>query len=213
MKIPTELSDYISSHTTPEDPVLTELYRETHLKVLHPRMLSGHYQGKFLELISRIVRPDYVLEIGTYTGYSAICLAKGLSDHGRVITIDRNEEIAAIANKYFVLSGLQHKIELITGDALEIIPDLDHTFDLVFIDGDKKEYPDYYRRIIEKTRTGGIILADNVLWDGKVLLNFDKADQDTRSIIDFNEMVIKDSRVENIILPLRDGLMMMRKTG
>jgi caffeoyl-CoA O-methyltransferase len=202
---------YIEEFSTPEDPLLAKINRETHLYVLHPRMISGAVQGKFLEFISRMIRPGYILEIGTYTGYSAICLAKGLNENGKLITIERNEEIIRFPQAYFKEAGLDSKIEIRTGDALKIIPSLTHTFDLVFIDGDKTEYGDYYKLIIDKVSKGGYLLADNVLWSGKVYNKVEQNDIDTQSIISFNEMVLKDPRVENIILPLRDGISIIRK--
>jgi caffeoyl-CoA O-methyltransferase len=201
---------YCEMHSTKEDENLNALSRETHIKSLSPRMLSGHLQGNFLTLICQMLNPKRVLEIGTFTGYSAICMAKGLSKDGKLLSIDNNEEIEAIARKYFELSQLTDKIELKIGDAKTIIPTLDWSLDLVFIDADKRAYGLYYDLIIDKLNSGGIIIADNVLWSGKVL--DDKAnDADTIAIKAFNEKVKNDDRVTCTLLPIRDGLMMIRK--
>lgn len=211
MKFDEGLFNYIEAHTTSEDDVLSRLYRETHLKALYPRMLSGHFQGRFLELISKIIHPEYVLEIGTFTGYSAICMARGLGRGGKLHTIERNDEITGFAEKYFEIAGMRDKIVLHAGDALQIIPKLSMKFDMVFIDGDKNEYLEYYRLIFDKVKPGGIILADNVLWDGKVFDESVKTDKETQSLRQFNTTIMQDDRVENILLPFRDGLMMMQK--
>jgi predicted O-methyltransferase YrrM len=187
------------------------LNRETHLKVLNPRMLSGHIQGKFLELISKITSPQYILEIGTYTGYSAICLAKGLKNGGKLFTIDYNDELKPIQRKYIKKAGFENKIELLTGNALEIIPTLNYEFDMVFIDADKQLYSDFYKLIFEKTRQGGIILADNVLWDKKVIDPLSENDPDTKAIKQFNTIIKNDPRVESLIIPIRDGVSLIRK--
>jgi caffeoyl-CoA O-methyltransferase len=202
---------YIQDHTTPEDELLAKLYRETHLKALYPRMLSGPVQGKLLEMISRMVHPERILEIGTYTGYSAICLAKGLAPKGLLHTIEVNPELDEIAFKYFRLAGLEKRIIRHNGDALEVIPAIKEVFDLVFIDAAKEYYPDYYRVVFDKVRKGGFIIADNVLWDGKVLHNNKKPDKDTTGIINFNEIVQSDDRVENVMISDRDGLMIILK--
>ncbi len=206
-----KLLDYIGAHTSPEDELLAELGRETHLKVLYPRMLSGHYQGKCLELLSKMLRPNLILEIGTFTGYSAICLAKGLAENGTLHTIEYNDEIAGFITKYFQKSGFEKKIKLHIGDALEIIPSLNFTFDLVFIDAEKTQYIEYYHTVFEKVKVGGIILADNVLWDGKVLNDDSNCDNETKIIKRFNDLIQEDNRVENILLPIRDGLTIIRK--
>jgi predicted O-methyltransferase YrrM len=206
-----EIIDYICKYTSPEDEVLNELYRETHLKVLHPHMLAGHLQGRILEMISRMIRPENILEIGTYTGYSSICLAKGLSGGGKLHTIERNDELHDIARKYFKKAGLENKIIQYTGEAREIIPGLDFSFELVFIDSDKDEYLDIYSQVFDKVPPGGYILADNVLWEGKVTGKPGKGDTETRSIIEFNDLIKNDNRVENLILAVRDGLMIIRK--
>jgi caffeoyl-CoA O-methyltransferase len=204
------LEQYLSEHTTPEDPVLEELYRETHIRFLNPNMSTGHLQGKFLELISMMICPENILEIGTYTGYSAICLAKGLKPGGKLITIELNDELTDFTHSYICKAGAESKISQLTGNALDIIPGLNLIFDLVFIDGDKREYIDYYRLIIDKVKPGGFILADNVLWGGKVI-EHDISDQQARGIIEFNEMIGKETVIENVIIPLRDGLMLIRK--
>ncbi len=202
---------YVEKYSTPEDTILASINRETHLNVLNPRMLSGPLQGKLLEMISRMVHPRYILEIGTFTGYSSICLAKGLAENGKLITIEKNEEIIKYPLKYIKQAGFENKIEIRTGDALDIIPGLGVNFDLVFIDGDKSEYCEYYKLVIDKVEQGGYIIADNVLWNGKVFDDREKTDEDTRSIHGFNEMVSTDPRVENVILPIRDGISLIRK--
>jgi caffeoyl-CoA O-methyltransferase len=204
------LEKYIFDHSTHEDPLLEDLYRQTHIRFVNPNMVSGHLQGRFLEMISKMIQPENILEIGTFTGYSAICLAKGLKSGGRLITIELNDELTEFAGSYFEKAGLSSVIKQFTGNALEIIPNIDYLFDLVFIDGDKREYVDYYKIIIDKVKPGGFIIADNVFWGGKALEKNPK-DPQARGIIEFNEMVIKESRVENIILSVRDGLMVIRK--
>lgn len=206
-----ELLKYIENHTSEEDEILAELRRYTFLKVVHPRMISGPVQGKFLEMISKLIKPEKILEIGTYTGYSAICLARGLGDKGKLITIERNDELNEIYNRFFDKSGLSDKIKSITGDALQEIPGLEDEFDMIFIDADKEEYPDYYQLILPKMRSGGLMIVDNVLWDGKVIKEEFREDKATQSIMKFNNLVNNDKQVENILLPLRDGLMLIRK--
>jgi len=210
LTIDDKLSEYISSCSSPEDPVLSELYRETHCKVPYPRMISGHLQGKLLEFLSRMIHPASVLEIGTYTGYSALCLAKGLKPGGKLHTIEINDELQPVIDKYIRKAGLQEAVVLHTGDARTIIPSLKEEFDLVFIDGDKEQYLDYYRAAFGQTRTGGYIIADNVLWNGKVIAP--SGDKETNGIIKFNEFIKKDTRVDKLIIPFRDGLMLIRKT-
>ncbi|HEX2967535.1 MAG TPA: O-methyltransferase [Bacteroidales bacterium] len=205
-----ELQKYITDHITPEKPVLEELYRQTHLRFVNPNMVSGHQQGMLLEFVSRMINPMNILEIGTFTGYSAICLAAGLKKGGKLITIEINDEIATFTRSYFDKAGVADRIELLNGNALEIIPGLDITFDLVFIDADKRDYSNYYRLAFEKLNPGGFILADNVLWGGQVIEKETK-DQQARGIIEFNEMIRKGEGIENIILPFRDGLMIIRK--
>jgi caffeoyl-CoA O-methyltransferase len=204
-----EIEDYSESHTEPESSLLRQLNRETHSRVLNPRMLSGHLQGRLLSLLSKLVSPRRILEIGTYTGYSALCLAEGLVNDGLLITIDVNEELESRARHYFQLSGKADQIRMITGDAKIIIPTLDESFDLVFIDADKLNYAAYFDLIIDKVRSGGLIIADNVLWSGKVTgSNLDKK---TNAILEFNQKVHSDTRVSNLLLPVRDGLMILQK--
>lgn len=203
------LSAYAEDHTSPESPVLKKINRDTHANVMMPRMLSGHLQGQLLKMISHMIRPKRILEIGTYTGYSAICLAAGLAEGGKLITIDRNAELEDRVRKNFEAAGVSDKIEFIVGYAIDIIGGLNETFDLVFIDADKENYGRYYEAVIDKVRTGGVILGDNVLWSGKVIQS--KPDKDTRAILDFNAKVQSDPRVENILLPVRDGIMIARK--
>lgn len=204
--------DYILNHITPEDPLLQELYRQTCLKFVNPNMVSGHLQGKILEMISRMINPSYILEIGTFTGYSAICLAKGLRKGGKLFTIEINDELSDFSRDYFQRAGLSEAIELINGRAQDIIPDLNLPFDLVYIDGDKREYCEYFRLVKEKVRPGGYIIADNVLWGGKALQE-DARDRHTKGIKEFNEMVRREAGIENVILPVRDGIMIIRKTS
>ncbi len=203
--------EYIISHCSPEDPVLAELNRQTHLKMLNPKMLSGHYQGKILEIISHMISPSKILEIGTYTGYSAICLAKGLCDNGVLHTIDINDEIRDFAASFIRKAGLDEKIIMHTGNALDIIPSIAGPFDLVFIDGEKSEYQKYYELVFPEVRKGGIIIADNVLWDEKVYKAEYRNDEYTGYIDKFNKMVSKDARVETLLLQVRDGIMLIRK--
>lgn len=205
------LNLYIETHTTPEPEVLQYLNRETNTKVLMPRMLSGHLQGRTLSMLSHMIKPKRVLEIGTYTGYSAICLGEGLAEGGIVYTIDINEELSEIVNKYILLARMSEKIRVYTGDAMQILPSLEETFDLVFIDADKINYSSYYDLVFDKVRKGGFIIADNVLWSGKVLDSPDEQDEDTRAIVDFNKKVQNDPHVENVLFPIRDGLMVVRK--
>lgn len=210
MKIlPEELKNYVHAHTTEESQALYELNWQTNLKVSKPQMLSGHLQGQVLRMISRMIQPQNVLEIGTYTGYSAICLAAGISADGKVHTIDNNEELESMAREYWKKAGVQHKIRLYTGNALDIIPKLDQTFDLAFIDADKVNYANYYDMILPKLRNGGFILTDNVLWGGRVLQP--NGDEDTQAIKKFNEKIHNDTRVDNVLLPVRDGVMIIHK--
>ena len=207
-----KLLAYCEDHSSAESELLKNLNRETYANVLHPRMLSGHLQGKILSLFSKLICPKNILEIGTYTGYSAICLAEGLAENGKLITIDCNAELELMANKYFEKSGMKNKIQMIIGDAVNIIKTLDVNFDLVFIDADKTSYSRYFDLVIDKMNTGALLIADNVLWNGKILNESDlKKDADTQAINSFNEKIKNDVRVENIILPVRDGLMVARK--
>jgi caffeoyl-CoA O-methyltransferase len=201
---------YLLENTSPEDPILEDLYRQTHIRFVNANMSTGHLQGKFLEFISLMINPENILEIGTFTGYSAICLSKGLKPGGKLITIELNDELTTFSQSYFCRTETGSKITQLIGNALEIIPGLDINFDLVFIDGDKREYIEYYRLIIEKVKPGGFILADNVLWGGKVLEK-DTNDPQTRGIMNFNEMIRNEINIEHIIIPLRDGLMLIRK--
>lgn len=203
---------YCEDHTSQEDDLLKKITRETQAKVLMPRMISGHLQGKLLELFVKMLRPKTILEIGTYTGYSGLCMARGLAENGKIITLDINDELEKMVRGFFDESGLSDQIDYRLGNALEIIPTLEGPFDLVFIDADKINYANYYDLVIDKMSTGGIILADNVLWSGKVLPEGrKKLDKDTAAILDFNRMVQDDTRVENSLLPIRDGIMMARK--
>lgn len=204
------LDEYIEAHTTNDDAVLAELYRTTHLHVMNPRMASGPVQGQFLQFIVQMLKPKRILEIGTFTGYSAICLAKALPEGGLLTTIEANVEYEEIIRKYFDKAQVTNKIDLIFGDAKQVIPNLPDEFDLVFIDADKISYPTYYDLVIDKVNAGGFILADNVIWEGKVL-NANTKERDTQAIITFNNKVQDDPRVENVLLPIRDGLMMVRK--
>lgn len=206
------IQDYCDRNTTAESDALKKINRHTHANILQPRMLSGHFQGRFLSMISQMIKPKYVLEIGTYTGYSAICLAEGLQTGGKLITIDVNAELEDLVNIHISQADMIDKIEHLIGDASEIINTLDFPFDLVFIDADKPNYPKYYDLVINKIPSGSFILIDNVLWSGKVLNQKDlDKDKDTQILHSLNETVQKDERVENILLPIRDGLMLVRK--
>lgn len=207
--IKSEILNYSEKHTTDEDELLKAINRDTQAKVMMPRMLSGHLQGRILAMLSNLVKPKRILEIGTYTGYSAICLAEGLIEGGKLITIDVNEELEDRVRDYIARAGLTEKIDFQIGNALEIIPRLQEKFDLVFIDADKENYSRYYDLVIDRVNLNGLILADNVLWSGKVLDT--KPDKDTKAILDFNAKVHTDTRVENVLLPVRDGIMMLRK--
>jgi predicted O-methyltransferase YrrM len=206
-----KIEEYLENHTTPESLVMKELNRETHIKTFYPNMLSGAVQGKFLEMLSRMIQPKRILEIGTFTAYSAIAMAKGLADGGKLITLEVNPEMETFIRKYIEKSGMKEKIELMMGNALEIIPKLDDTFDLVFIDADKEQYVDYYELAFSKLKPGGFILGDNVLWNGKVLEDNSKSDKETMGIKAFNEHVKNDKRVEQVMLSVRDGLLLVRK--
>lgn len=203
------LLGYCENHSAEEPALLRELNRETHLRVQSPRMLSGHLQGRLLSFLSKMISPRNILEIGTYTGYSALCLAEGLAEGGRLVTIDPNEETNSFARTYFDRSAYRDKITLMEGSADKIIPGLDISWDLVFIDADKKSYCRYFDLVVERVRPGGLIIADNVLWSGKVLKP--ATDQDTKAIVEFNERVAADARVESLMLPVRDGLTLVRK--
>jgi caffeoyl-CoA O-methyltransferase len=206
-----ELEKYILDHIGEEDPILHELDRETHLKVVGARMLSGHLQGKVLTMISKMIGPNRILELGTFTGYSAICLARGLKENGKLVTIEMDDELESLAGKYFEKAGLLNRIDQRIGSALEIIPTLSDKFDLVFIDADKREYLQYYHLLIDRLDSGAYILADNTLWSGKVLEKPAADDEQTRGILEFNTAIKNDHRVEKVILPLRDGMTLIRK--
>lgn len=203
------LETYVAEHSEQEPELLQDLARETHLKILQPRMLSGAYQGRLLALLSKLIAPKRILEIGTYTGYSALCLAEGLQADGQIDTIDINEELTDMQRKYFDVSGFGKQIVQHLGNAAEIIPGIEGTFDFVFIDADKEQYPLYFDLIVDRVRSGGLIIADNVLWSGKVLEP--ATDEATESLQSFNKKVAKDSRVETVILAVRDGLTLLRK--
>lgn len=204
-----DIEQYVCDHSNSQSEVLKELERETNAKILMPRMVSGHLQGEFLKFISSIIKPKAILEIGTYTGYSAICLAQGLAENGKLHTIDVNEELEEFAKKYFVKAGFENKIIMHVGKALDIIPTLNEDFDLIFIDADKSNNLNYYEMCINKIKSGAVIMIDNVLWSGKVLA--EKLDKDSHTIDSFNKHVKNDIRVEKVMIPLRDGILMVRK--
>ncbi len=203
--------EYILSLSAPEPPLLAELFRQTHLRLMSPRMASGHLQGRLLSFISKMIRPRNILEIGTFSGYGTICLAEGLADGGRIHTIDNDDEVLEFARPYFEKAGIMEKTVIHTGDARLIVPAMDISFQLVYIDGEKREYPDYYRAVMPKLAPGGLILADNVLWNNKVLQEPGKNDRSTQGVMEFNRMAMNDPGVEQIILPVRDGIMLIRK--
>ena len=209
--IPEKLDDYVVMHSEEEPELLKQLTRETHQKILQPRMLSGHYQGRVLSMISKLVNPKNILEIGTYTGYSALCLAEGMQKSGELHTIDINEELFDFQRKYFDKSIYGNQIHQHLGNALQIIPKLNMTFDLIFIDADKENYSNYFNTIIDKLNPGSVILSDNVLWSGKVIEKVDAKDIDTKGVLAFNALLKNDPRVETVILPIRDGLSISRK--
>ncbi|MFC5046818.1 O-methyltransferase [Aquimarina hainanensis] len=208
--IPEDLDDYVVHHTESEPELLRQLNRETYQKVLQPRMLSGHYQGRVLSILSKLIRPENILEIGTYTGYSALCLAEGMQSKGELHTIDINEELQDFQRKYFDLSPFGQQIHQHVGNALDIIPTIDISFDLVFIDADKPNYPNYFDLIIDKMKKGGVILSDNVLWSGKVTKPLKKEDESTAALLTYNKLLKEDPRVETVLLPIRDGLTISR---
>jgi len=204
-----ETNDYINSHTTPGPELLYRLYRETNLKTVYPRMVSGHFQGRLLSMFSKLINPTTILEIGTFTGYATICLAEGLRKGGTIHTIEAEPEMQDIFVKYFIEAGIHDNVIIHTGKALDIIPEINTFFDLVFMDADKDNYLNYYQMIFAKIRPGGVLIADNALWGGKVVNNH--RDKETRGIIAFNDFVQNDTASENILLPVRDGLMIIRK--
>ena len=208
--LPEKIDDYVVSHSQNEPQILQELSKETWQKVLNPRMLSGAFQGRVLSMISKLIQPKNVLEIGTYTGYSALCIAEGLHPEGKIYTIDKNEELETLQEKYFEKSGYQNQMQQYVGNALEIIPTLDIKFDLVFIDADKSNYINYFHLIIDKMNAGGIILSDNVLWSGKVIEKLDPKDLDTKVLLEYNKLLNSDERIETVLLPIRDGLTVSR---
>lgn len=203
------LAKYIEQHTDEEPALLKELNRETQLKVLMPRMISGHFQGRVISMLTKMIKPKNILEIGTYTGYSALCFAEGIQAGGKLITIDINEELEDLVRKYINKSAFKDIIDYRIGDAAKLIPELKENFDIVFIDADKENYSKYYDLIFERVNTGGYIIADNVLWSGKVVS--EKIDKDTKAILEFNKKIQDDRRVENVLFPIRDGLLIARK--
>lgn len=209
--LPDNIDDYAVMHTQDEPELLKKLNKETWQKVLLPRMLSGAYQGRLLSIVSKLISPKTILEIGTYTGYSALCLAEGLTKEGKLITIDKNEELEPIVSKYFNLSEYSNQLESRIGNALDIIPTITEKFDLVFIDADKSNYINYFDLIIDKLNPGGIILSDNVLWSGKVVEPTKEKDIDTKVLKEYNKLLKEDPRLETILLPIRDGLTISRK--
>jgi len=208
--IPEALDTYIVNHTEKEPELLQQLTRETYQKILQPRMLSGPYQGRILSMLSKLIRPKNILEIGTYTGYSALCLAEGMEEDGQLHTIDINEELEDFQRKYFNLSSYNNQIHQHIGNAIEIIPQLDMSFDLIFIDADKPNYVTYFQLIIDKMNHGGVILSDNVLWSGKVIEEIAEDDLSTKALIAYNKLLIDDHRIETVLLPIRDGLTISR---
>jgi len=208
--LPKKINDYVIAHSQPEPDLLQQLSQETWQKVLAPRMLSGHLQGRILSMLSKLIHPKYILEIGTYTGYSALCLVEGLMSIGELHTIDINEELTDLQRKYFDKSGYGKQIVQHTGDALKIIPKLEHSFDLVFIDADKHNYPRYLELLLPKLRKGAVILSDNVLWSGKVVEKVDKDDIDTKALIKYNKLLNEHPQLQTVMLPIRDGLTVSR---
>lgn len=206
-----ELDRYVCAHTENEPVVLHELNRDTHVNVLKPRMLSGHFQGRVLSMLSHMIQPTDILEIGTYTGYSAICLAEGMKDGGHLLTIDVNEELEDMVQQYIEKSGNSDKIKPVIGNAMEIVPGLKREFDIVFIDADKSNYINYYNMVFDKVRPGGYIMFDNVLWSGKVLKEVKPNDKDTKVLVELNKMIHEDDRVQEVLFPIRDGLLIARK--
>ncbi len=208
--LPEDLQTYVEDHTEPESDLLQQINRETHLHVLKPRMLSGHLQGRVLSIFSHMIAPKNVLEIGTYTGYAALCLAEGMTEGGKLVTIDNNMELSIRTRKYFEASKYVDQIEMLIGNAVDIVPTLKQQWDLVFIDADKENYSRYFDLVIDQTKPGGFIIADNVLWSGKIV-DASKNDKDTIALREFNDKVHKDERVQDVLFPIRDGLMILRK--
>jgi len=208
--LPEKLDNYVVAHSQKEPELLQQLSRETWQKVLAPRMLSGHFQGRVLSMLSKLINPKNVLEIGTYTGYSALCLAEGIQPKGQLHTIDTKEELYDLQRRYFDKSGFGNQIIQYTGNAINIIPKIDKTFDLVFIDADKQNYPNYLEIILPKLKSGSVILSDNVLWTGKVIEELQKGDKDTEALLKYNKMINEHSQLETVLLPIRDGLTITR---
>jgi len=211
MKVDKLIEQYVLSHIEEEDPLLARIYRDTYVKLVNGRMCSGHLQGSLLTLLSQLVNPSRILEIGTYTGYSALCLIKGLVQNGTLHTIEINDEYESLASKYFAEAGMQGKIIQHIGDAEEVVPIINETFDLVFLDADKRKYIPHYNVIFPKVRIGGIIIADNTLWAGKVVEIVARTDEQTKGIMQFNDFVKEDCRVETFMIPVRDGMTILRK--
>ena len=209
--LPEEIEDYVVKHSQEEPELLKQLTRETYQKVLQPIMLSGSYQGRVLSMLSKLIQPKMILELGTYTGYSTLCLAEGLHPDGELNTIDINEELVDFQRNYFDKSGYGKQIIQHIGNALDVIPNLDKTFDLVFIDADKPNYINYFHLIIDKLRSGGILLSDNVLWHGKVIEKLNPKDVSTKAVLEYNTLLKEDARIETVLLPIRDGLTISRK--
>ncbi|WNH13306.1 O-methyltransferase [Thalassobellus suaedae] len=209
--LPEDLDDYVVAHSEAEPELLQQLTRETYQKILQPIMLSGPYQGRVLSMISKLKNPKTILELGTFTGYATLCLAEGMQKDGEIHTIDVNEELVDFQRKYFDKSEYGHQIHQHLGSALDVIPKLDKTFDLVFIDADKPNYVNYFHAIIDKLNTGGIIISDNVLWHGKVIEVLDPKDKSTKAVLDYNTLLKEDPRIETVLLPIRDGLTVSRK--
>ncbi len=208
--LPEAIETYVVNHSQKEPELLQQLHKETWQKILNPRMLSGVFQGRVLSMISKLIYPTTILEIGTYTGYSALCLAEGIQKKGTLITIDINEELESFAKKYFEKSTYKNQIKQLIGNALDIIPSIDKKFDLVFIDADKSNYVNYFNLVIDKMNSGGVILSDNVLWSGKVVENLNPKDIDTKALMAYNKLLNSDSRIETVLLPIRDGLTISR---
>ena len=209
--IPKDINSYCEKYTQKEDEVLYQLHRETYQKILRPRMLSGHLQGQILTFFSKMIQPEYILEIGTYTGYSAICLARGLKEGGKLHTIDVNEELEDFSNSYFEKAGLKNNIIMHIGKAIDVVPQLDVKWDLVFIDADKENYINYYNMVLPLVKKGGFIISDNVLWSGKVTQPIDARDKETKILVELAELIDADNSVENVLMPIRDGLLVARK--